>query len=87
MQNLLLVLRGRAGLIQDKISHKTAKNFQGINFLHLCKSLFPDLPNGTLGAVHKYIGARCEQEDPPLTLGTITVRRTIPTLWPKLLRA
>jgi hypothetical protein len=67
MQCLLLILRGRAGLMQNKISHKTAKNFQRINLFHLCKSLFPDLPNGTLGVVQKYIGARCEQEDPPLT--------------------
>lgn len=67
MQCLLLILRGTVGFIQDRISHKTAKNFQSINLLHLCRSLLPDLPNKTLGAVHGCIGAPCEQNDPPLT--------------------
>jgi hypothetical protein len=66
MQCLLLILRGRARFLQNKISHKKAKNFQSINLLQLCRSLFPDLPNCMLGVVHRYIGARCEQQDPPL---------------------
>lgn len=66
MQCLLVLLRGRTGLVQDKISHTTAKNFQGINLRDLCRKLFPRLPNDTLSVVHRYLGVPSDQDVPPL---------------------
>jgi hypothetical protein len=55
MQCFLRILTGGNGLIQKRISHVDASNFQTLDVSKLCRQLFPDLTSGTLESVHKYL--------------------------------
>ncbi|KAL3465827.1 hypothetical protein BJX64DRAFT_274911 [Aspergillus heterothallicus] len=55
MQCFLRIITGDSQLIQEKVSHRDASNFQVINIGELCRKLLPNLCSSQLRSVNEYL--------------------------------